>query len=159
MADIQFKQYIKNKTRMKAFNDLRILQQGHSKVRDIQYVNLTNPQPYLKSNLFTNKMCSLLSNLRCRTVGTIKENFSSQYNYFISCDLCGWIDNQEHVLECPVLSKHESDSHIKYSHIFGTVTEQRYVTILFARLLEERDRLLEARVTLPGAIQDHPTCI
>ena len=89
----------------------------------------------------------------------IKDNFPGLYNQAISCDLCGEIDRQEHLMECPKLNTHEdNNSHIKYSHIFGSVIEQRDVTILFGKLLDERNKLLE-KANL-GIVQDHPTfCI
>ena len=80
ISDNMFKKYIKKKIQTHAFNELRIIQQRHEKVKDIMYKGLSEPQPYLISNKFDNKMRSLLFNLRCRTVSAIKDNFPGLYN-------------------------------------------------------------------------------
>ena len=152
MTENYYKEHIKLKVRESAFNDLIVQQQGHKKAKNVIYSDFTIPQPYLTSALFDNNMSSLLFNLRCRTVKGIKDNFHSYYNNDIACELCGGTDSQEHILQCHILKTHRPSSNPSvYSHIFGTVKQQRDVTILFTRLLVERDRLLEMlRASQPG---------
>ena len=103
MSQNQYKSFIKNKIRNAAFEHLINLQQTHTKICIIKYTNLDNPQLYLLHPDFDNEMCSLLFNLRGRTVRNIKNNFHGMY---ISrcCDICGFsVQNQENMLECPVL--------------------------------------------------------
>ena len=126
---------------------------------DIQYSALDKPQSYLLSSEFNNNMCSLLFNMRCKTVSGIKGNFPTHYADNFNCELCGEEDSQEHILKCQVINEHVPNStNSKYSDIFGTVQQQRDVTILFTRLLKERDKLREERKAgIPVCINTGPT--
>ena len=84
----------------------------------------------------------------------IKSNFSSISRDDIGCKMkcnqTGAIDNQDHLLSCPIiLSKFKSDqiSSVKYDNIFGSLKEQRKVVNVLIHLLEIRNKLLD--VSLP----------
>ena len=146
-----FKDMVKYRVRQKAFSELCIIQQGHTKVQGIKYSGLYGPQKYLKSTLFTNKKQRLLYNLRCRSVNGIKDNFHRLYGGEKACQfLCfNQDDNQEHILSCSTLISNLSDSNlqilqrVKYSDLFGTVIQQLEITNMFLVLLRTRKRLLQ----------------
>ena len=73
-----YKEKVKANTRKLAFNDLKEMQKPHSKVNTIKYSSF-QAQPYIKSHIMNNEEISLLFSLRCRTVRTIKANFSTIY--------------------------------------------------------------------------------
>ena len=92
--------------------------------------------------------------MRCSMTKGIKSNFSSIFRDDIGCKMkcnqTGALDNQEHLLSCPILlSKFKSDqiSSVKYDNIFGSLEEQRKVANVLIQLLEVRNKLLE--VSLP----------
>ena len=60
-----FKKQFMSSLRKKVFCELQIIQEGHDKVRDIVFQDLGEPQEYLHSSIFTNRLSSLLFNLRC----------------------------------------------------------------------------------------------
>ena len=140
-----------------AFNELSEKLKQHVKVKHIKYHNLKNVQNYLTSGELCNEDCSLLFNLRCRTVKSIKDNFHRLHENDLQCDVCKTgVDSQEHILECQGLDPYIHRGHVKYEDIFGTIMKQKAITILYSRLLEERDRILEA---YRGNISTGPTNI
>ena len=147
----QYKKVIMEKIRQKAFFDQRKIQKSHMKVKYINYKDLSGPQNYLGHRSFSNKLTSLLFDLRCRNVRSIKDNFHRQYKGEILCPfLCiTEIDSQEHLLSCQPVLKHLSDEQrgmlveVKYEHLFGTTLEQLKVTQMFHILLKIRHRLLD----------------
>ena len=86
MNKTQFKMHIRKKLNQSIFNSLKVLQDTHSKVRDIKYKQF-KIQPYLKNHTFTNKMASVLLNLRSSMTKTIKSNFSSINRGDMSCKM------------------------------------------------------------------------
>ena len=143
MSQNQYKLFIKKKIRNAAFQHLINLQQTHTKICNINYTQLDNPQLYLLHPDFDNEMCSLLFNLRGRTVRNIKDNFHGMYSS-MCCDMCGLSpQNQEHMLECQVLKQHiPRDQSIRYEHIYGSVEQQRNIVTLYAKLLKQHEILL-----------------
>ena len=85
----QYKDIVKKMVRKHASDELKSLQKGHKKVKHIPFGHLVSPQEYLTSNLFSNKLKSLLFNLRCQCVKTIRDNFHKYYNNDIKCRMCG----------------------------------------------------------------------
>ena len=141
MKTVEYKKYIKSKIRHAVFNILKSAQTTHQKVNNIYYNTFNSPQPYITHPLFTNDLCSLLFNLRCKTVTGIKDNFPSQYQTDMLCPLClAETDTLKHCLQCPVISNQYYD--MKYEDIFGTVTQQLQVTKRYKYLLEKRASLL-----------------
>ena len=133
-----------------AFSELQVIQKGHDKVRDIYFKDLEGPQEYLCHKLFSNRLSSLLFNLRCRSVKGIKDNFHRQYqdNLFCPFSCLRSIDSQEHLFICPYLKKHLNHEKIsllegvKYEHLFGSIDEQHSAALGFSIILRIRDRLL-----------------
>ena len=142
---------VKEKVKEKAYEELTNIQMDHSKVRNIMHENLNEPQGYLKSKIFTNKMSKLLFNMRCQSVKGIRNNFHNFYNENINCPFkCqNSYDTQAHVLSCPKLIEHLSQDHkndlnsVQYSDIFGSLLDQSKVIISFQQLMRVRERLLE----------------
>ena len=150
MDENEFKAYVKLRVRKTVFEDLREVQSGHIKVKDINFSCLKNPQKYLTSKLLNNKMRSLLYNLRSRSVKSFKDNFHKYYKGNVFCPLkCLQVDSQEHLLCCAkVISVLNDDQktllgRVKYDDIFGTVEDQAMVTGVFLFLLKIRTKLLE----------------
>ena len=144
----QYKNYIRKKMKLKAFEDLKTMQAGHSKIRGIKYDKFTI-QEYMTSPTFTNEMVSLLFNMRCSMTRGVKCNFSSIFRgdlgCKLKCDIPEALDSQEHLNSCPrILSKMQGDQHLsfKYADIFGSLGEQRQAVEVLARILEIRDQIL-----------------
>ena len=91
-----YKQYIFGKIRPKASLELQKIQKSPMKVKCINFKDLDRPQNYLGHKLFSNKLSSLIFDLRCRNVRSIKENFHKQFKGELLCPLrcMGEIDSQ-----------------------------------------------------------------
>ena len=89
-SKISYKQFIKNKVRMASFKYLRERQQTHSKVKNINYSQLTT-QKYMVSPIFSNKEVNMLYALRSRAT-ECRANYKQKYIhsnilYSIFCDV------------------------------------------------------------------------
>ena len=151
MSHDEFKDIVKKSIKNHALDELKSLQKGHKKVKHICFEHLVSPQDYLTSSLFSNKLKSLLFNLRCECVKTIRNNFHKYYNNDIGCKICGTgdIDSQEHLLKChritSLLSPEMNNlwQTVKYQDLFGSTQEQHAVTMVLQALLKIRLRLLK----------------
>ena len=95
-SDKDFKEAVKKLARMEAFSRFNKMREGHQKVNQIEYSQGDKPQEYLQTDQLSNKECSLLFNLRCKTVQGFKDNFHI-LNKDNNCDLCGKeADSQVH---------------------------------------------------------------
>ena len=152
LSRFQLKTHIRNKIQKLVFDDMKLKQGTHSKIRDIQYSQF-KIQPYLKSHIFTQEMAGLLFSLRSSMTRNIKQNFSSSYQNNLKCKMiCNnpdAIDSQCHLLNCSMLrmllgeeERKRADS-VKYDDIFGSLMEQREAVVIFSRLLEVREAHLE----------------
>ena len=59
-------------------------------------------------------------------------------------------DDQPHILICPKIVEKLSTSDIvrnkvKYEHIFGEPQEQKVVTVLFSKMIDIRNKLIETQ--------------
>ena len=77
----------------------------------------------------------------------------------IQCEL--WItgvDNQENCMKCTKLttSMDPTMSHIQYNHIFGSISQQKDITIMFIKLLQLREELLTDQDDQAQEDPDHP---
>ena len=150
MSSEDYLDIVKSKVRQKAFAELRQIQQGHEKVRHIQYDSLSEPQEYLCHKMSNNRISRLLFNLRCQTVKNIKNNFHKQFENNLGCPFkCfGEIDSQENLLSCKRLRKELNSQQenklnsVSYNQIFGNVQEQQETGKVFQMMLKIRDRLL-----------------
>ena len=108
-------------------------------------------QNYLFNMQFSNRLRSLLFNLRCKSVKNIKDNFHRKYKENLFCPFSceNIIDSQEHLLVCPGIKKHLNIEHlevmnrVRYEHLFGEPLEQYEAVKAFHTILKVRDRLLD----------------
>ena len=150
MKTSHYKNMVKNLVWKTNFAELEEKKINHKKVQHVKYDGKRKAQHYLLNHKFNNEMCSLLFNLRCRSVNTFKENFHSKFGQFPPCDVCKKnVDSQEHALECEVIRKEltmtETDKikHIKYDQIYGDTDAQYEITTMFQKILTIRQRLRE----------------
>ena len=151
MSRNEYKKYIKNQLRYAVFEILQSLKMKHEKVKNITYnfKSFCKPQPYMTDPLFNNYECTLLFNLRCKTVKGIKDNFPSHNIFNILCPFCSLaIDSLEHCLECPIQNSDNYD--VKYEDIFGNIHQQMAVTKAYMAILNRRESLLSKEGRLPG---------
>ena len=145
------KKYIKTKIHTKAFEDLKMVQEKHSKVKDIEYKEY-GCQGYITNLKFRFEESTVLAALRSKTVRDIKSNIRSFSQNDSLCPLClKSEDTQEHCLECPRLKNviKPNEKHIQYNQIYSqSESEQREIASLFLIILEKRNRLLQEG--LPG---------
>ena len=166
MSEDQYKKLIKNKVKNATFNQLKALQNTHSKVREIKYEAL-GIQQYMLSSEFSNKEVSLLINLRSYSVRGIRMNFSSWCKSNLGCPLgCRMEDSreiqddQEHLLQCkPILEKLTLEelyniNNLSYKDISKDVKHQKQSVKLFSKALEIRKQLLEIEIPASGPSQD-----
>ena len=133
---------------------LQSIKDGHDKVKTNVYDNLKNPQNYITSKILTNIEKSILFGLRSETIRGIKMNFSNMYSDNNLCPICERSpDSQEHLPLCPVLqSILPLEKHIEYSHIHGSVEQQKEYVEVYKQYLEIRDELMDSSggPCLPG---------
>ena len=148
----ELKAIIKKKIRDAAFEELKLVQEQHTKVKDITYKEF-KIQPYMVSNKFSTSMVKVLFDMRSSMTRNIKNNFPSIFRSNMRCQLnCidkEAIDSQSHLLNCSVLLQKLSTeeqvnvSKVEYTDIFGTLDQQRSVVLVFTRILELREELLD----------------
>ena len=128
------KEEIKEKIRKAAFKYLKEKQNGHSKIKGIQYTHLQT-QTYMTSPLFSNEEVNLLHGLRSRSVN-VKCNFRTRYQNNLLCPLCEKEDDdQPHLLNCvELLNMFKDEDIIKvksvYQDIFEDDQKQKQITHL-----------------------------
>ena len=59
------KDFVKKAVRDKTFEEMEVIKTNHNKVKNIQHTDMKEPQGYMKSKKFTNKLGSTLFNFRC----------------------------------------------------------------------------------------------
>ena len=155
-----YRRAIKNGIRKAALVHLKNKQKTHTKVKDIVYDKL-EPQPYLRSPLFTNEENSLLFALRTRTARTFRGNFSNLYGGRVECSLKCWSlamhepppkDSQEHILGCNMIQLEDTsiaNDKIEYGDLFADVLRQKEAVTLYTMLIEERERILSSEEPNP----------
>ena len=74
MTKLQYKTMIKKKIRQKVFENLKTVQQSHSKVKDIIYSTF-KMQDYMNNHILTNHEISLIFALRSRSVRNVANSF------------------------------------------------------------------------------------
>ena len=142
LSKSEFKKIVKLKVRKLAFIQLENIKKSHSKVKDIIHTNMKAPQSYITSSEFSNKLKSLLFNLRCKGVNEFKSNF-----YISTCPCKISNDTQEHALQCSRTKQHLNNEHlqlidsVKYSDLFSNVDLQLRITQAFDIIIKTRERL------------------
>ena len=104
---------------------------------------------YLTDPNFDNSMRILLFNLRSKSENSFQDNFHTKYGKEPPCKMCRKsIDSKEHSLTCIRIKQELSSSDevllnsVKYSDMFGNVSQQFMVTKMFQRFLEIRESLV-----------------
>ena len=147
------KEEIKEKIRKAAFKYLKEKQNGHSKIKGIQYTHLQT-QTYMTSQLFRNEEVNLIHGLRSRSVN-VKCNFRTRYQNNLLCPLCEKEDDdQPHLLSCVELLNGFKDEDIVkvksvYQDIFEDDQKQKQITHLISRLLHIRNQLVSLQNSRP----------
>ena len=136
-----YKKFVKNKVKSAAFKHLLRLKENHSKVKHIKYADLQT-QPYLLSDLFSNKDTEMLFNLRSKTDKNFKENFPILNKGNVNCPLFCWVpgetppvDSQVHLLNCMKLRTPQDVEQMNYEKLFGNPHSQREILTEIKRLL------------------------
>ena len=155
LAVQDYKDIIKKKVRIAAFDELNTLKQGHKKVEYNQYSDILKPQSYITDKEITNTQCKLLFALRSHTVRGIRYNFRQLHSQDLLCPICERFgDTQDHVLDCQVLQNIlPKEPHIEYMHIYGNIKQQTDVIQAYEAYLCLRDEILEnsdGNSCLPG---------
>ena len=147
MSKYQMKTEVKKKVKTAAFEYLKTTKESKSKMENLNYYTFTI-QPYLSTPSLTADQTSLLLALRTRTVRGIRSDFGEMFpTKQCPLDGCEERDSLPHVQDCLVLRdmvKLEVDE-VRYQDVFTQDLEkQRAVVVLYGRLLEAREVLLEA---------------
>jgi hypothetical protein len=157
MSKEKLRNIVRNKTRQAAFQYLKRIQEGHSKMNGLQY-NTFEKAAYLSSPVFNSDSIKVLLALRTRTVEGIRNDFRGMYAS-IECPLqCGEDDKIQHILDCSVIKQHHksenvSRNDIQYSDVFSCDTViQKQVTELYQQLLEVRSRLTNSEPDTSGPV-------
>ena len=88
MDSASYKNTIKQAVRNKAFRDLELLKEGHSKVRENVYYGLKCPQSYLTDRSVTTQQRSIIFGLKSRTIRGIKLYFKHHFADNTLCPIC-----------------------------------------------------------------------
>jgi hypothetical protein len=134
----EYKTLIKKKVRQQVFLVLKVVQQSHSKVKEIKY-NRFQTQEYMMTPLLTNQEVSTLFSLRTRTFRSVYNNFGQKKNCVLGCSV---IDSQEHWITCSKTLANQQ-TQVKYSDIYGDIHKQVQIVKLFSKLEEEREELTQ----------------
>ena len=141
-----FSKMVKESCEKKAFNDLLILKEKHSKGKEIVYGKL-QIRNYLKSKNITTEKSKLLLKLRSR-MAPLRENFRGMYQNNTDCPLCeeiGTPDSQQHLILCPKI-KLQSKDKVNYSWLFGNNPDKmEKIANQYQDAFKQRDTILEKR--------------
>ena len=137
------KDKIKILARTAAFKDLLQQKDNHKKVKHNMY-DKWEIQPYLKSDIFTEKETHTLTALRSQCTRGIKTNFKKMFK----CDKCPLkcdpgnqiIDTPEHILTCSVLG---NTSTVKIEDMHGSLENQHGLARIYLNLMTKRKTILE----------------
>ena len=148
---------VRNKTRQAAFEYLKRIKEGHSKMDRLEY-NTYEKAAYLSSPLFNSDSVKMLLALRTRTVQDIRNDFRGMYPNIECPLLCGEEDKIQHILDCSVIRQHHKSENvllndIEYVDAFSSNTViQKQVTELYQQLLEVRSRLTNSEPDTTGPV-------
>ena len=151
MSQDQFKSKIRKEIRQFSFKELETIKSEHTKVKEIIHTDMNSPQKYIIDTRFTNKMSSLLFNLRSRCENEFKDNFHNMGRESL-CVVCQqFIDSQEHALSCTAISQHLADedksrlNRVQYNDLFSDTDKQFEITLLYFSIIKVRQVLQEKR--------------
>ena len=134
------KTILKSEIRKVTFAEFKHVQESHLKVKDIPY-NKFELQEYLNSEEFSNTECELLFAIRSNSVRGLKANtpsiFKNNLSCSLKCNLSESIDDQQHLLACPIIQKAltfteiEALIKIEYCDIYRTIKKQSKGSFVF----------------------------
>ena len=149
------KEKLKSLVKNVAFQQLLQQQGGHKKVKEIVYKSFSI-QPYLQSELLSQKDKEMLTSLRSHSVRGIRHNFRKLFRNSLHCPLkCEnedfqKEDTQSHILSCKSLSDGVEQPLTDIYH--DNIMVQAQVTKVISKLMRKRVKLLEeSEKSLPGA--------
>ena len=105
---------IKKKVKQRVFENLKTIQQSHSKVREICYETF-KIQDYMNSQKITNHEVTLLFALRSKSVRSVATNFGQQKDCSLGCQSQ---ETQEHWIVCR-RTKGNQGKQVNYNDIYG----------------------------------------
>ena len=115
---LKLKNILNRKIKEKAFEDLKIQKEKHSKVFQIKYDSF-EMQKYLKSCevRITKQEAQEIFKLRTRT-SDVKTNIKGKYET-LECDACKTEqETQKHIIKCNILNEKNEKEPIEYEEIF-----------------------------------------
>ena len=154
MPEAEYKKLVKKAVYDTAFNQLQLLKESHSKVRENIYSDLKHMQPYFSNIKLSNRQISIMFALRSKTIRNIKSNFPNMYSSLL-CPLCKTEeDTQEHLFLCTVLQNIlPLTNHTVYDHMGGISDQQTDFLRAYKGYIKIRDELLDCSglgSSLPG---------
>ena len=132
----EYKMHIKKKVRDQVFTELKVTQDTHSKVREIQNKKF-KIQEYMITPHLTNQEVSLLFSVRKRTLRTVVNNFGKKIYCVLGCSV---LKNQEHWLVCSQTLSNKN-TEVVYSDLYGSLEKQVQLVKLYSLLETEREAL------------------
>ena len=115
-SEYTFKKLVIKKSKQYAFNNFMKMKTRHSKLKDLEYMEL-QMQPYLKSKVLTVEEARITFWFRTR-MAQFSENYRNNVDIHL-CPLCKkHIDTQKLAFKCPVVLENINISG-RYDEIFG----------------------------------------
>ena len=129
---------ITERIRVQANNYLRNLKAKHSKSKGLNISN--SMQDYLLTSQLSTNEKQLLFSLRTHTF-KCKANYSFKFGANLNCEICNETENQQHLLKCK-LTEDIDLTGVKYSDVFGTLTQQIKITKALKQITDIRNSYL-----------------
>ena len=131
-----FKELVRKHVRATAFEELKERQKTHSKSRKLEY-NELKMQSYLCANSgMTKKEMTFAFSARAQML-EVKHNFKLGKSN-LSCSLgCDSLEDQEHILRCPVLRENDESEKINYTDIYSQDLKVMQVSQILMRKFGE----------------------
>ena len=106
MDSASYKNTNKQAVRNKAFRDLELLKEGHSKLWENVYYWLKCPQSYLTNRSVTTQQRSIIFGLKSRTIRGIKLNFKHHFADNTLCPICECFKGHQTISNTCNIPKH-----------------------------------------------------
>ena len=136
-----FKELVKKHVRATAFAGLKEIQESHSKSKKLKY-NEMKMNDYLVSNTgMTRNEKSFAFSARSHMLN-VKMNFKFGKTD-LRCSLgCDTVEDQEHILHCPVLKEENENHQINYKDIYSNdPSKVKNVTLILKRKFDKFTKL------------------
>ena len=139
-----FKTLVSRKIRELSNQFLYKLKQKHSKSKNLTLSN--SIKAYLTTDKLSIEEKQLLFKLRTNMFDC-KANFKYKYQQNLECSICYRIDNQQHLLNCERTIVGIDLDDVKYSDIFGSISQQIKVAKIMKKVITKRKQLLQETST------------